>query len=177
MKNNFKISCPIAALKLHTEMLKEANRFQTVLTNLRYEGKPCLGNNIRQTQAILAFLKNEVIQQFQFEEKILFPFLIRHIPKLESVVRLLESEHDEFQSQLKSFYKIFRKFSNTERPDGKSAEVLHETGTYLVYLLRHHIKAESRVFKAMNENLRADEKAKLKQLMKDKNHGHEKRKN
>ena len=160
--------------KQHAEILRETNRFQALLTNLRYEGKPRFGVNIHQTRGILKFLKNEVTQQFRFEEKVLFPFLRRHIPKLEPAVRLLEAEHDEFQSQLKNFQKTFSRFTKVGQCDSKVSEDLRETGTYLVYLLRHHINAESRIYKATSENLRTDERAELRLLM-DEKHDHEKR--
>ena len=132
------------------------------------------GGHVYPLIAVAEELKNEVIQQFRFEEKELFPFLRRHIPKLEPAVRLLEAEHDEFQSQLKKFQKTFTRFTKVGQCDGKVSEDLRETGTYLVYLLRHHIKAESHIYKATSENLRADERAGLRHLM-DGQHDYEKR--
>ncbi len=176
IKSNLKIPPHRTTLHQHSEMLKNTNRFQTLLTNLRYEGKPRLGANIQQTRLILKFLESKVIPQFRFEEKSIFPFLRRHIPKLEAALRLLEAEHDEFQSHLKSFQKSFQRFVKTGQSDGKNSEALKETGTYMVYLLRHHLKAENQVYKVMAENLRADEKAEIKVLFeKAKNHGGDKR--
>lgn len=163
----------IAALKRQSEILQGTVRFQNLLVNLRYEGKPRLGNNIRQTAQILGFLKHDVVRRFRFEEKEIYPFLARHIPKLEPALRMLEAEHREFQNKLKSFQRSFDRFTK-DGPSGiKAAGSLRETGTYLTYLLRHHLLLENFVYKAAGE-LRADEKAELEFLMgKMKNHGHE----
>jgi hemerythrin superfamily protein len=165
MSHNPQASFTGAVLKQHDGMLQGTHDFQTLLTNLCYEGKPRRGGNIRRTRRILGFLNGKVIRQFRFEEKKLFPFVVRHIPKLEPAVHLLEAEHEEYKAQLKNFGKYFRNFMKK----GDSRD-LRETGTYLACLLRHHVRAEKRIFKALAGNLRPEEKIKFKQLLKKGSH-------
>ena len=39
----------------HKSTLEEAERLRHVLTNLRYEGRPSFGRNIKETQGVLKF--------------------------------------------------------------------------------------------------------------------------
>ena len=152
----------LEVLKRHAGMLDGTERFHLLLTNLRYEGKPRLGSNIFQAEKILGFL-NEVILQFQIEEKFFFPFLLGHIPKLKPTVRLLKAEHGEFEIRLKKFQQDFRRFADEGRLNaGFAFHELWEDGMYLIYLLRHHIRAEGLICKIMTAHLRADERAELK---------------
>ena len=146
--------------KGHAEILRKTDSFRKTLTNLHYEGKPFVGRNLKQTRELTVFLTQEVLRHFKLEEKILFPFLKKHIPKLEPVIRFLEVEHADFRMQLKNFQKSLRRLSksrgNLDR--GEITEKIRDLGIYMIYFLRNHVQAEDgTLYKAVCRDLRADE--------------------
>ena len=149
-----------AALKSHQDMLKGSRLFQSLLTRLRYEGKPRLGINLRQADRTFAFL-HQVLQQFSIEETVIFPYWVRHIPRLEPAVRMLQAEQDEFQAGFKKFERSFRRVEKP-KPDGRACNELWENGMYLFYLLNHYLRAEKRIYETGFKKLRPDEKKELK---------------
>lgn len=163
MARPLKTYSPILDLQsFETSALSKANQLSGILTNLRYEGKLRLGGNLKQAQGVVSFLKRKLAKQFELEEKVLFPFLLRYIPKLEVAVRLLEAEHDEFQSQFKVFQKYLKDISKGRARREQISERLREVGMYLVYLLRNHIEAEKMmVYKPLRSNLKKNEKKEL----------------
>lgn len=145
-------------LCLHAEILQCADHFQSLLTNLCYEGKPRLGYNIRQTKQILTFLKRNVVREFQFEETKLFPFFLRQMPILETLVHFLETDHGEFRNKVKVFEAKFKRFIKTKPLNSKVAEALQESGMYLVCLLRHHVQAKQQLYKVIAQNYKNEKK-------------------
>ncbi|MBI4372939.1 MAG: hemerythrin domain-containing protein [Candidatus Omnitrophica bacterium] len=153
----------------HHSISQETDRFQEILTHLRYEGKACIGKNLKEVRETLKFFNSEVIQHMKFEEETLFPFLEVHIPKLESVIHLLHAEHEDFKRNLKSFELSIRELEKdaSEPNDGKTLEKIRELGIYLIYLIRNHIQAENEsVYKIINQELRPSEKQELKRRIK-----------
>lgn len=146
------------------EALQRADRFEQVLTNLRYEGKPSFGKNLRQAHELLDFFNKELIEHVTQEEEVVFPFLKSHLPKLEPFTLLLESEHEDFRKNLEGFKflleEVRKEKSDCERI--KLIEKIQSQGTYLIYLLRNHIRTEREViYKLAQQELRPDEKGEL----------------
>lgn len=148
----------------HTDTLQKTSQLEKALLNLRFEGKPSLGKNLRQAEEVLEFLRNQLMRHIRLEEKVIFPFLVTHIPKLESVIHLLQGEHDEFRKNVEDFHFELAAASKAKAGSnsGKTLERVQETGTYLVYLLRNHIQAEHQsVYKVIHSELRPAEKKEL----------------
>lgn len=145
----------------HTETLQKTDRLEEVLTNLRYEGKSSLGKNLREARELFDFFNEELIEHIAQEDEILFPFLKIHLPKLESVIGLLQAEHEDFRKKLEGFKFLLGEVKKEDRESERVQliEKIREQGTYLIYLLRHHIRAETEViYKVAERELRPDEK-------------------
>lgn len=148
----------------HVDTLQKIAQLEEALLNLRFEGKPSLGKNLRQAEGVLDFLRNQLMRHIRIEEKVLFPYLAAHIPKLESVIHLLQGEHDEFRKNVEDFRFELEAASKMRAGlnPAKALERVQETGTYLVYLLRNHIQAEHQsIYKVIHSELRPDEKKEL----------------
>lgn len=148
----------------HTETLQKTDRLEEVLTNLRYEGKPSFGKNVREARELLDFFNEELIEHVAQEDEVLFPFLKTHLPKLESAIGLLQAEHEDFRKKLEGFKFLLGEVKKQDRESerAKLIEKICEQGTYLIYLLHNHIRAETEViYKVAERELRPDEKKKL----------------
>ena len=152
------------------ETLKRVELLKTILINLRYEGKASIGRNAKEARLVLNFFKKNLIDHFRIEEKIFFPFLKIHLPKLDPVICLLHSEHQDFKRCLSHFQKslseVLKKKSSEKRRE--LIEKLMEHGTYMIYLLRNHFLVETKsVHQVVNRQLRlAERKELLKRLSK-----------
>lgn len=151
--------------KDHDDTLQKTYRLEEILVHLRYEGKVSLGKNLKQAREVLAFFSREVQRHMADEERVLFPFLKAHLPRLEPLVHYLSSEHQDFRRQVARFKLLLSRLSkkkaslNRDKVIGK----LKETGIYLVHLLRAHLQGESEILcKVADRELRQDEKKELK---------------
>lgn len=148
----------------HGEISEKTQRLQLVLRNLCYEGKACRGRNLKEGDRLLAFFKGKARKHMQLEEKVLFPYLEEHVPKLDSVIRLLRADHEFFKEGLRDLEKDLRKLSGGTE-DGKGTDLIakiRESGTYLVYLVRNHLHAECEsIYKVVDRELRPAERKEL----------------
>ncbi|MBI4549516.1 MAG: hemerythrin domain-containing protein [Candidatus Omnitrophica bacterium] len=145
----------------HEESFRETEKLSDVLTNIRYEGKLSLGKNLKEANRLRLFFNRVMRHHARLEETVIFPFLEKHVPKMESVIRLLRSEHADFEKTLIEFNASLRAVDR-ENDAGKrllSLEKMQETGTYLIYLLRHHLYNENvSVYKTISRDLNPEEK-------------------
>ena len=153
----------------HADIDRNTHLLQDSLTNLCYEGKAAFGKNLKELQHILEFFDDEAARHVQFEENVLFPFLKVHIPKLESLLNILSSEHESFKHHLSDFKFYLASISKMEsRPErSKMIEKIRETGTYLIFLLRNHIQTEEKsVYEVLVRELRPLEGKEIEDLAK-----------
>jgi len=138
------------------------NRLYEVLTRLRYEGKQHLGRNIRETRALLVFFRKEVQAHMQLEEKTLFPFIGAHIPRLEPIIFLLLSEHDDFRSSLEELRCDLAKIKGSTIYPSRTIDKVTDLGTYFICLCRNHMWAETQsLYKIAFKELQLAERRKL----------------
>ena len=148
----------------HDETLKETDRLHAVLTRLRYEGKPSLGKNLKEAREVQSFFEDEVVHHVRFEEEAVFPFLKTHVPRLEPMIWLLQAEHQDFRFNLETFKSRLEELEKTRKDKSRAQvlEALQETGTYLVYLLRNHLRAENEfLYQVIHRELKREEKNQL----------------
>lgn len=155
----------------HSHIFHETDRFRDILTSLRYEGRPSLGRNLKNIREVLKFFNQELVPHVRLEEEVLFPFLEVHIPKLESVIHLLQAEHEDFRRSLRNFEfllnELEKETADQDLNHGHTIEKVRELGTYLIYLIRSHLQAEDEsVYKIVNQELRSSEKKELEQRIK-----------
>lgn len=148
----------------HEQTLEKTDLLQEILTNFRYEGRLSFGKNLKAARGVLRFFKKEVVEHIDLEERVLFPFLKTHFPKLDTAVHLLRAEHEDFRANLRAFELELRKLSGNRKDmnRGKIVDRIRETGIYLIYLLRSHLRTESKsLYKVIDREIRQDEKKKL----------------
>ena len=154
--------------KDHKKTLQNLNRFYEVLKNLRFEGKQDLGKNISEIREFVSYFKREIGAHMREEEKILFPFLQTHVPRLEPMVCLLLSEHEDFRNCLNYLTLFLSDFGKTGSDKARLIHGLNEQGNYLVCLLRCHMWLETQsLYRAADRELHRSEKKQLiKQILK-----------
>ncbi len=142
----------------------QIERLRAILVNLQYEGKYRLGKNLKETGETLALLQRHLTQHILREESFLFPFFIKHLPKVEPLVFFLSSEHKKLKSHLQNFKVLLKISSKTANYSNHS--LLIEKGIYLTCLLRDHFQEESKILYAVaDKELRSDEKRLLAKML------------
>ncbi len=146
------------------DVLQKLDVLYEATKNLRFEGKPSSGKNTKAIEEVIKYLKKKLFQHMQLDEKLIFPFLEVHIPKLGPALNFLRAERNEFKANLETFDSLFRKLKERKGDPEycKIVEELREKGIYLVGLMRNHIQAENEsVYKMVDQQLHGDEKKQL----------------
>jgi hemerythrin-like domain-containing protein len=98
------------------------------------------------------------------EEKILFPYLETHIPKLKFMIHIIEEEHEDLRRNLAAF-RLLLEALFSKRPDRVKEgliEKMRRKGRYLGYFLHNHTLAENEtVYRVIETELNAREKEEL----------------
>lgn len=148
--------------KDHKETFKKLNRFYEVLRNLRFEGKQSVGKNVSEVQKLASYFKGKIKEHMREEERTLFPFLKAHIPRLEPMICLLLSEHEDFRNSLRDLARSLSEFKKPGRDKDRLIHGLSEKGTYLIFLLRSHMRVESlSLYRVADKELNRSEKKQL----------------
>ena len=148
----------------HEKVIQKTNALIEDLNNMHCEGKASFQKNLGRVKEALHFFNGEVMEHMALEERTLFPYLETHVPRVSSAIRFLQAEHDDFRNNLKIFEFLVRELSRhkNDAERSKTVDRIRETGTYLSYLLRHHIEAEQRsVYHSLERDLKASEKSEL----------------
>lgn len=141
---------------------KKLNDLYDVLQRLRYEGKIQTGKNSRELSRLLVFFKEDLIAHIREEEKVLFPFLKTHIPKLEPVIRLLLSEHEDCRETLKELLRSYHQFETSRGRKPGVVHQIYEQGIYFICLVRSHLWVESQnLYKVADRELHVAEKKRI----------------
>ena len=138
------------------------NQLDDALSKLCYEGKVQFGRNLNEVQGVLGRLEGDLDQLMNYEENFLFPFLVTHIPRLEPLITLLISEHEDFRKILESLKQSLRRLSRQDEGGRIDRTKIKEEGAYLICLLRSHLWVENdKIYRAAHEELKAAERVKL----------------
>ena len=155
----------------HQMALDKIECLDTALVGLQFEGKSSVGRNLKQLRSVLGFFQGKLMKHMKLEEQVIFPFLKSHVPKLDSVLGLLCSQHEDFKGNFEDLQLFAGMLSNQISKSGYSKIIrkLREVGTYLIYLLRHHIQLEHQnVYNMINCELSRNEKRELERRVKEK---------
>ena len=157
----------------HAQTFEKTDELREILTRLCHEGRVSLGKNLKEAREVLKFFKKELVDHVEKEEEAVFPFLETHLPKLQSAISLLRSEHEDFRRNLRRFQNWLAELSRKRKGTGygKIVEKAKESGTYLTYLLQNHLQIEDVVFRIADRELRREEKMELGRLQRRKSHG------
>jgi hypothetical protein len=149
----------------HRQAAEEVSRLHEALLLLRYEGKAAFSKNLKESGKLIVSLVDGLMREMDFEEKVLFPYLKIHLPKLNLTVDILQIEHGDLRRNLLSLSGTFdqlrrRKFG---RDTVEKIEALRKRTSYLSYFLQNHAWAETQsVYRLMQKELKNDEKQFLK---------------
>ena len=158
------LECSLAAIEQdHKECLQRTDELFEAMSNLRFEGKAALGRNTQDIRKILDFLQGNFVPHMKLES-VIFSYLEMHIPRLESIIKILLAEHKELKVNLEVLQfllgDLLEEKSESRRP--QTIEKLKDKATYFIYLLRNHIQAEDEsIYKALEQELHRDEKEEL----------------
>ena len=144
----------------HEKSIKKTDQLNDVLINLRYEGKVSFGKNLKTIDEVVSFYDKELVHHIKLEKEIIFPFLTSHIPKLECVLNLLEGEHGDIGKNIRDLKSLSDELNRTKEnvSRAKIIEKIMHTGTYFIFLVRHHIQAEREsIYMAIKEELHENE--------------------
>ena len=148
--------------KDHKTTFQKLNQFSEALTKLRYEGNQNFHENLRQIRALLGYFQKEAQHHMRLEERILFPFLEKHIPKLGPVIYMLLAEHEDFRSCLEELKDAFSRLKSAKAAKVGLVDRISERGTYFVCFSRSHLWIESQsLYRIADKELRRDEKRQL----------------
>lgn len=153
-----------ALQKSHAGVIQKAGELNKALHDLRYEGKPMFGKNLRRARTVFRSLEKELSKDMRFEEKVLFPFLESHVPKLRFMIHIIEEEHGDLRGNLEALQSLLEKLLRAGYDGGQSAlvEKIRRKGNYLNYFLHNHTWAENEsVYRVMSGDLIAAEKKEL----------------
>lgn len=125
-------------------LFHQVEKFYEILTHFRYEGKVCRGKNLKAVRGAIQELTSKLRAHKTLQEKIIFPFLKKHIPRQEAVAHVLETEHEDIAVSQRSLKVSLSKLSKNS-DDHAAAGAAYQTGIYLVALLRHHLKFEKKI--------------------------------
>lgn len=143
--------------KEEKEILCQLEYFSEVLLHLRYEGKVQRGKNVKAANKAIAKLIKILRKHRSFQEKVIFSYLLVHIPKHESIIQFLCSDHEIIQKNKKKLYCLLKKLS--EKESYTLDDKIQELGVSLIYLVRHHIELErNSIHKTLKNELNEDEK-------------------
>lgn len=149
------------AVFAHLEILQEA------LSGLRYERKGLLAKNLAAIQGVSDFLERTVIPLMTLEEQVCFPYLGKHVPKLDGPIHVLTMEHQDFKAKHAELSTILQHGrTDSGEPTPEVLRRFEEVGTYVVLLLRNHIRQEQEIlFAVAGAVLKPSEKAQLLQAL------------
>ncbi len=150
--------------EIQDRMLAKTRELSGILVNLRYEGTASNGKNLKQARQIFRELRRTFHEHSQIEDQRVFPFLKKHIPKVESLTEILELEHEYLCDLIEKFEKDFTQFTE-EKNQLKRARIVLEMqkrGLYLNFLLQGHVHLEiQNLYQTVNRLLKPGERKEL----------------
>lgn len=148
------------------QVLEDLKIFLDALTS---EGTPVLTKNMKALRVISEKTGSLVLDRLEMEENVLFPYAQMHVPKLEMVTGILESEHENVRRALKDLKCAL--WESAAGPLIKSVNHLQKIkvkGYYLIYIVRDLlVKKEKSFYHVLNNELDEEEKKEFGALLKE----------
>lgn len=145
------------------EMVSRVESFHKNIIYLKSEGKVRQEKNIKAARKSLQLLIKTLNRHHLLQEEIIFPYLLVHIPKYESMIRFLRSDHQDIHKNKVKLNGLLQRISrNSVSPE--QVKRIDQLGAYLVCLVGHHVELEKEnIYKAIQKELRKDEKKEVNQ--------------
>lgn len=121
----------------HTEL-------QEALTRLRYEGKVTFRDNVRNARRVLHRLQGDAVDHAALQERVIFPFVARRMPRLGPLTTLFCHEHADLRRTMRRLTAVLRRVERSRDTRRRSSLVarLFEEGSELALSLRLHDEGE-----------------------------------
>ncbi len=140
----------------HQNMGQAVELLDRYLFHLRFEGKHHQQQNLNRIREHLEFLEKDMDRRMSYEEKILFPFLARHIPRVKPLIHMLCWDHENCRREFN--------YLTTDYPSKDASEIL-DHGDYLVNLLKSHCSIEDKgAIALLQSELKSHEKKHLRSV-------------
>ena len=142
-------------------VFEKLDQLEQALYHLQYEGKVSSSRHIKKADDVMRFLKKTYTAHVDLDERVIFPFLEKHIPRLQSVLLYLRAERREFEDGITVFEKILQdlKKGNNGVIRHRIIDRLKDKGIYLICQMRSHIQLEEQsVYNSIQRELQAGEK-------------------
>ena len=150
--------------KNHVALTSEVDNLHSTLHVFCHEGKAQFGKNLKRADEAIRRLQRHLTTVMAYEEKCLFPFINTHIPRLQPLIYLLRSEHEDFRRYLKSLVRLMTAFKKQKEisQQYQNMHQIREEGIYLVCLLRSHLGVETHnLYKTADKELHSGERHRL----------------
>lgn len=117
---------------------------QEALTRLRYEGKVTFRDNVRNALLVLRRLQGDAIDHTALQERVIFPFVARRMPRLGPLTTLFCHEHTDLRKAMVRLASDLHRVRMTDDTHGRSSLVarLYDEGSELALSLRLHDEGE-----------------------------------
>ncbi len=151
-------------------ILHKTDELYSALSNLHYEGKFLEKRNIRSAGSIARCLAEELIELIAIQDKIVFPYLSQRVPSLVPLLQFLKAEHFELENKIKHLNDLCVSVEELPKRHSRKKIVrkIHDEGTYVFCLLRHHLQIEKdSVLGTIREQLKSAERQELWQKVKE----------
>ncbi len=150
-------------------VLSKLEQLEKALLGLQYEGKVSSSNHIKKIEEIVCFLRKKYQEHTKLDEKIIFPFLSKHVPRLYPTLQFLKMESQDFQGIFEIFDKVLSEFKGKNKILLRNSiiEQVRDKGIYLVCLIKNHIHLEEKsVYRAIFQELHQEERNLLQEEIK-----------
>ncbi len=145
-------------------VLKQLDQLEDAIYSLQFEGKMVFFSRIKTIESIMKSLKKKYKQHVDLDDRIIFPFLEGHIPRLSPILRYLKAERQEFEDVFAVFDKILLELIKKNEVLIRNDIIvrLKDKGVYLICLMRSHIQIEEKsLYDGIFRELHPDERSEL----------------
>lgn len=152
----------------HQSASELMEQFNDVLINVSLPRRAGDLTDLKNLQNTITRLEREILPHLETEEQNLYPYLAAHVPKLEAVVKYLTAEHADIRERFLEICNLLDELSGSSGQLNREKIILklQQTGTYLVFLFRNHLRAEREgLIGVAQETLKIEEQTEVLQLL------------
>lgn len=148
---------------LETKDLEALEEILDILTRLRENRQFSYEKNLWDLRGACLIFQKKLLRHIEVQEKVVFPFLEVHIPKLEPAIHVLKGEHTMSKEKFRHLILDALRMAEEEgREKTGFLERLSGAATSASFFLRRHLELEGMTIqKAMTRHLRRDEHQEL----------------
>lgn len=150
------------------EILRRSQEFQRILFHVREDRGMERQKMLKSAVETVDYFIRRMRPRFRSENRVLFPYLREHIPKLDAAVTFLHLEQTDFDRRLNALRKHLKKLALLKKEGAAARDAagrIHDEGLYIIYALRHYLVAEKQLFENFRKVLNRSEVEELGKLL------------